>query len=166
MKKISSVLTLLIRGDAKNLVNRSLQEKLRRRLRRVLVAAGQEAGMCLSLVDDREIHDLNRIYAGEDHATDVLSFSQRPIAEALEEVTSLGDVIVSVQTAQRQADALGRSLQDELLHLAVHGFCHLLGYDHATPEEERDMFAYEAFLRTQANKKSTPECRLPSPFLH
>jgi probable rRNA maturation factor len=98
--------------------------------------------MTLSLTNDRELRQLNKKYAAEDHVTDVLSFEQ--------EAPLLGDVVISVETARRQAEAAGHSLLAELFHLAVHGMVHLLGYDHATPAEERVMFAYEAKLRARA----------------
>lgn len=103
--------------------------------------------LALSLTTDAELHALNLRFAGEDHATDVLSFSQR---EGKLSTGPLGDVVISVPTAQRQARAGRRALVDELIHLAVHGLVHLLGYDHATAGEERVMFGYEARLREAA----------------
>jgi probable rRNA maturation factor len=100
--------------------------------------------MTLSLTSDRELRALNKTYANEDHATDVLSFEQ--------EAPLLGDVIISVETAGRQAKAAKHSLGAELFHLAVHGMVHLIGYDHATKAEERVMFAYEARLRARATR--------------
>ena len=124
-------------------VSPSTVRSLRARLVRAMRAAGvAERALTLSLTDDKELRALNRTYAGEDHATDVLSFEQR---EPL-----LGDVVISVETAQRQARAAGHSLLAELFHLAVHGMVHLMGYDHATAAEERVMFAYEAKLRARA----------------
>jgi rRNA maturation RNase YbeY len=97
----------------------------------------------LSLVDDREILKLNREFAGEDHATDVLSFEQdAPLA---------GDIVISVEYAARQAK---QPLADELLHLAVHGLAHLCGYDHATKAQERVMFGWETKLREQARGRA------------
>jgi probable rRNA maturation factor len=113
-------------------------------------AAGvADAELALSLTGDAELRRLNREYAGEDHATDVLSFSQ--CEGGGDPDGPLGDVIISVPTARRQARASGGSLLDELFHLSVHGLCHLLGYDHATKREERVMFAYEARLRASAS---------------
>jgi rRNA maturation RNase YbeY len=106
-------------------------------------AAGvAELALTISLTDDKELRALNGKYAGEDHATDVLSFEQQ--------APLLGDVVISVATAKRQAQAAGHSLLAELFHLAVHGMVHLMGYDHATEAEERVMFAYEAKLRARA----------------
>ena len=100
--------------------------------------------MTLSLTDDRELRALNKKYANEDHATDVLSFEQA--------APLLGDVIISVETAARQAKTAKHSLLAELFHLSVHGMVHLLGYDHATKAEERVMFGYEAKLRARATR--------------
>lgn len=144
-----AAISILARGASRHALSSADKQALRRRLQRARKAAGQTAGFCLSLVDDAEIHALNNAFAGEDHATDVLAFPQQSIG-GIQAVASLGDIVISVPTAQRQAAALLRTLQEEILHLAVHGFCHLLGYDHATPEEEREMFAYEALLREQA----------------
>ena len=134
-------LTIDIRNGAR--VSPSTVRTLRARLGRVLRAAGVgERALSLSLTNDRELHALNLEFANEDHATDVLSFEQ--------EAPLLGDVVISVETAARQAKTAKHSLLAELFHLATHGVVHLLGYDHATKAEERVMFAYEAKLRARA----------------
>lgn len=145
-------LTVLCRGQARGLTTPELRQQLKRRLGRAMKAAGARDGeVCLSLTDDEEILALNTSYAGEDHATDVLSFSQQEgMATPGPGRAVLGDVVISVETALRQAQAAGHDLLHELLHLSVHGLVHLLGYDHATPDEERRMFGYEALLRAQA----------------
>ncbi|HVA24582.1 MAG TPA: rRNA maturation RNase YbeY [Chloroflexota bacterium] len=97
----------------------------------------------LLLTDDKRIHELNRVYRGIDQPTDVLSFSQiegnREFVPAPSGRLALGDVIVSVETARRQAADQGHALDAELRHLAVHGALHLLGYDHETDEDEARM---------------------------
>ncbi len=114
-------------------------------------AAGvADCEVALSLVDDREMLKLNRQWAGEDHATDVLSFSQREGGGGTD-THLLGDIVISIETAARQAGR--RALLDELAHLAVHGLAHLLGFDHATKAEERVMFTYEEKLRAQAERR-------------
>jgi len=126
-------------------VSPSTVRTLRARVGRAMRAAGvADRAMTLSLTNDRELRALNKKYAGEDHATDVLSFEQQ--------APLLGDVIISVETAARQAKAAKHSLLAELFHLAVHGMVHLMGYDHATKAEERVMFAYEAKLRARATR--------------
>jgi probable rRNA maturation factor len=152
------MLSLIVRPQLRSQVPRALRAALRRQLCRAMRAATlTDVQVCLTLSDDAELHELNRAYAGEDHATDVLSFAQREqqgpghAAPRLPGVVEpLGDIIVSVPMAERQAAAQGHDLPHELLHLSVHGLCHLLGYDHATPEEEAVMFGYEARLREQA----------------
>lgn len=109
-----------------------------------------EAEVTVSLVGDGEVRELNRRYRGRDEATDVLSFPLRErapagegpgIAPAEGAPLLLGDVVISLDTAARQAAAYGHSLERELAFLAVHGVLHLLGYDHGTAEEERVMSA-------------------------
>jgi probable rRNA maturation factor len=103
----------------------------------------------LRLTDDATIRTLNRDYRGKDKPTDVLAFAQRegPAAELHPDV--LGDLVISVDTARRQAK---RGLHAELLHLASHGLCHLLGYDHRDDAEERTMNARAAALRREAKR--------------
>ncbi|HEY1586412.1 MAG TPA: rRNA maturation RNase YbeY [Polyangia bacterium] len=138
-------LTIDVRGRARRAVKPGTLATLRRLLGRAMRAAGVEArALALSFSDDDELLALNRQFADEDHATDVLSFPQA--------APLLGDVIISVETAARQAKAAKHSLGAELFHLAVHGMVHLLGFDHATKAEERVMFAYEARLRARATR--------------
>ena len=95
------------------------------------------------IVDNTFIHELNRSYRGIDRETDVITF-------ALEDDDSLvvggdervlGDIYISVDKAHSQAEEYGHSFLREICFLAVHGFYHLLGYDHMTEEEEKVMFA-------------------------
>ena len=118
--------------------------------RRVLDAEGIGAAeLGIVVTGDETVRRLNREYAGEDHTTDVLSFSLEegePFA-APDAVRRLGEVVISYPTAERQAQAAARPPQDEVEHLLVHGILHLLGYDHAEPEDERMMRARENELR-------------------
>ena len=106
------------------------------RLRRVLVGAaralGSEGEIALVLGNDRLVRGLNARYRGKDKPTDVLSFPG-PGGEM-----GLGDVVISVETANRNALARGVRLQDELDVLALHGFLHALGYDHETDDGTMD----------------------------
>lgn len=91
--------------------------------------------LTLVFVDDSEIHALNREQLGVDGATDVLSFPLFELTdEGIPDVPHLGDVVISLETAQRQADAAGHSLETEVATLAAHGLTHLLGFDHPTEE--------------------------------
>jgi probable rRNA maturation factor len=115
----------------------------RARLRRVLEGAAEamRVGGAVSLViaGDRMLHRLNRDYRGKDKPTDVLSFP----GEARHH--ELGDIVISVETAARNARGLGRTLAQELDVLALHGFLHVLGYDHETDDGTMDRL--EARLR-------------------
>ncbi len=151
------MLTLQVRDSVRKSVPTPLRAALRRQVGRAMRSAGVESALVsLTLSDDAELHELNRIYAEEDHPTDVLSFAQRdadpgvaiPLPPGTPE--TLGDVIISVEIAIRQASAQGHDLLAELGHLSIHGLCHLLGMDHRDAQEERWMFGYEALLRGEA----------------
>ncbi len=106
----------------------------------------QPAHVTVLLTGDARLKRLNRDFAGEDHVTDVLSFGAEtaddfPDCEG--ETNSwvrLGDIAISVPQTKRQAADKGVRFERELAMLAIHGTLHLLGYDHAEPEEERVMF--------------------------
>jgi probable rRNA maturation factor len=110
---------------------------------RALVAALQldKEEVSFVLTDDTQIQKLNRLYRNKDKPTDVLAFALRegefaPLAGDL-----LGDVIVSVPTARRQAKEAGKDLLAELTMLLAHGLLHLLGWDHDTAAKDRRMRA-------------------------
>jgi probable rRNA maturation factor len=106
------------------------------RLRRLLEGAARRLGVTgevsLVLARDPALRSLNARYRGKDAPTDVLSFPG-PGGEA-----GLGDIVVSVDTAERNARRLRRTLQKELDVLALHGFLHVLGYDHETDDGTMD----------------------------
>ena len=113
---------------------------------KALVFLGREGDYALSLaiVDDGEIKELNRHHRQQDKATDVLSFSflSKEGADkfpAVNEGQDLGEIIVSHETAGRQAQEEGHSLPEELRALYTHGLLHLLGYDHQAAEQRRTM---------------------------
>jgi probable rRNA maturation factor len=91
------------------------------------------------LANAERARDLNRRYAGEDHATDVLSFPDWTTGD--EGLRYYGDVVIAVPVADAQADAAGHGLSDEMALLAVHGVLHLLGHDHAGRAEREKMEA-------------------------
>jgi len=93
------------------------------------------------IVDDAEIHALNREWRGKDKPTDVLSWPQTEPGEPLSDY--LGDVVISRDTAERQAAARGWELDDELALLLVHGILHLLGHEDDTEEGAETMKAIE-----------------------
>lgn len=101
------------------------------------VLAAPEAELSVALVDDAQIQVLNQRYRDVDRATDVLSFAGGEAPELAEEPALLGDVVVSLETAWRQAAEFGHSPEREVGYLVAHGVLHLLGFDHET-EELRD----------------------------
>ena len=117
---------------------------LRRRARRILAAIDRDrAELSISLVDDAEIAALNLRYRGRPRPTDVLSFSLLEGAHSDRRGALLGDVVIGIETAARQARGRRRTLDDEVARLLVHGALHLVGYDHARAAEARNMRAQE-----------------------
>lgn len=115
----------------------------------VLAALGEhDAELSVSLVGDTEIQALNRDYRNKDRATDVLAFAMREGAVTPGADTVLGDVVISLDTAARQAAERGVVLSTEVRALLIHGILHLLGYDHERgPNDARRMKAKERWLQ-------------------
>lgn len=101
----------------------------------------QDREVSILLTDDKRIHQLNKVYRGKDRPTDVLAFAMQEGELAALAGPVLGDVIVSVPTARKQADERGAALLDEVTMLLAHGLLHLLGWDHETPAKDRRMRA-------------------------
>ncbi|MCB9730516.1 MAG: rRNA maturation RNase YbeY [Deltaproteobacteria bacterium] len=125
-------------------------------------AAVRERELSIVLTDDATIRRYNATWRGEDKATDVLSF---PMDEGEGAPPGgggpLGDVVLSLDTAAAQATEHGQSLEDELTFLLVHGFCHLLGHDHAEPDEAAQMRAEEERLLARV---APGAARPPTPY--
>jgi probable rRNA maturation factor len=102
-----------------------------------------ESELSISLVGDEEMAGLNERFRSEPAATDVLSFSLLEGDHAAFRGDLLGEVVIDVEAAARQASALGHGLDAELARLLIHGTLHLLGYDHRREEESRAMEAAE-----------------------
>lgn len=96
----------------------------------------------LIIVDNKYIHKLNKEYRNIDRETDVITFALEDESDLVlpNDERVLGDIYISIDKARSQAEEYGHSLLRELAFLAVHGFYHLLGYDHQTKEEEEVMF--------------------------
>ena len=105
----------------------------------------ESAEISVVLTDDEHIQELNRVYRGSDRPTDVLAFSQieGEQAKAQAERVALGDVVISVDTAERQAAEQGHALENELDLLIIHGVLHLLGYDDETEADAAEMRRHE-----------------------
>lgn len=114
---------------------------------------------CISFVSSERIREINRDFRNIDKVTDVISFAlddededMDPIRNFMASdenfVTSIGDIIISVDRAKEQAEEYGHSLERELGFLALHGFLHLNGYDHQTEEEEEEMTGLQTEILT------------------
>ncbi|WP_438433358.1 rRNA maturation RNase YbeY [Gorillibacterium sp. sgz500922] len=155
-----------------------IREELIGQLTELLAIAGRQEDIehgevALTFVDDEEIRRLNEEYRGKDKATDVLSFPmlddsiEEPeidysdleelsdedggAPEDFDEEEPLGDIVISVERALAQAEEYGHSPERELGFLFVHGFLHLIGYDHEQgPDEEKEMFAKQEEILAKA----------------
>ncbi len=97
------------------------------------------ASFSVLLIDDEEMHKLNKMYRGIDRTTDVLSFALEDGLSIQSEIRELGDIYVSIPKMKEQSIAYGHSEKRELSFLCVHGLLHLLGYDHTRSEEDEKM---------------------------
>jgi len=117
----------------------------RRALKMLAALALDESELSIALVSDKVIHALNRDYRKKDKPTDVLAFAMREgegiAMGGASHSEVLGDVIISVDTARKQARAHKKTLLEEMTMLLAHGLLHLLGYDHQNDRDERVMNA-------------------------
>ncbi len=105
-------------------------------------------------VEDDEIHRINREYRKVDRVTDVISFAFEDNEEMMyNDIRVLGDIYICIPQMKRQAINYGHSEKRELSFLAVHGLLHLLGYDHMTKEEEKEMFGLQELILDGENIK-------------
>lgn len=114
---------------------------------------GDDYDISISFVDNKEIHELNKQFRGVDRATDVLSFPM--LSDEFEDVEyeemSLGDIVVSLERALEQSIEYGHSFEREVCFLVCHSMFHLLGYDHDTEENTREMREKEEAVLTKLN---------------
>lgn len=123
----------------------------------------------LLLTNDKKIRELNLEYRGKDSSTDVLSFPAIDSGGAVignfeDEIfyeypdghkeLELGDIVISVQTAVKQAEEIGNSFESEFRFLFIHSFLHLLGYDHMNNSDEREMLAMQKYLTSFFRKEN------------
>jgi len=100
------------------------------------ILPGQPAGVTIAFVSDRAMRELNRLWRHQPVTTDVLSFPAEQDEFEKVEGARLGDVVISVEQAARQAKENGLTLDEEIAQLILHGLIHLCGYDHATDNGE------------------------------
>lgn len=129
-----------------NLTSEELDTKL---IERVIEGTSKFLNIKSSLVsiviiDNEEIHKINKTYRGVDAPTDVISFAfmDEDINPA-SELTNLGEIYISIEKAKSQAIEYNHSFEREISFLTVHGLLHLLGYDHMTKEDEKEMFTLQ-----------------------
>ncbi len=138
-------MTVRLSGPARRrglpVVDRRLLRARARRVLREIERASSE--LSIALVDDAGIRALNTAWRGRDRPTDVLAFALEEGPHAERRGPLLGDVVIGVETAARQARARRRSLDDEVARLLVHGALHLIGHDHVRPSQARRMRAEE-----------------------
>ncbi|MGA1844298.1 MAG: rRNA maturation RNase YbeY [bacterium] len=123
---------------------------MRRVVERIFGVLGlQTQEVSILFVSDRYVRRLNKCYRGIDQPTDVLAFSMREGEWTDIQPQLLGDVVISVETAARQAKEVGHGLDRELTILLVHGILHLLGYDHMEKRDAERMQAQERVVLSE-----------------
>ncbi|MCA0992896.1 rRNA maturation RNase YbeY [Pseudalkalibacillus hwajinpoensis] len=144
--------------DETETLNQDQLEMLEKLLSHAAKEEGVEAGSEVSImfVNNERITEINRDYRGKDQPTDVISFAlddeeegDDPIVFEEQIPHLLGEIVVSVPKIKEQATDYGHSFERELGFLCVHGFLHLLGYDHMTDEDEKEMFGKQKVLLEQ-----------------
>ncbi|MFN2527527.1 MAG: rRNA maturation RNase YbeY [Candidatus Baltobacteraceae bacterium] len=120
---------------------------IKRTAKKLLAAVDErQSALSISFVDDQEIRELNRAHRGKDKPTDVLSFPLWEEGDAHLGERLLGDVVISVDTARRQAAEYDASLEAEINRLLIHGVLHVMGHDHEEAAERKEMRAEERRL--------------------
>lgn len=149
---------------------KQVTEEMQQQIRDLLEFAAQRIGqeqkeMAVTFVDNARVHEVNLEYRGIDRPTDVVSLEYKPeteiifdeemlldnpdLSEMLEDFDAyIGELYISVDKAHEQAEEYGHSFEREMGFLAVHGFLHINGYDHYTPEEEAEMFGLQEEILT------------------
>ncbi|AZV50880.1 rRNA maturation RNase YbeY [Bacillus halotolerans] len=136
----------------------SVSEEMLKEVENLLQFAAEREGVqdqaevSVTIVTNEDIQQINKEYRGKDTPTDVISFALEEEGEDEVEIVGaemppvLGDIIISADRTREQAEEYNHSFKRELGFLAVHGFLHLLGYDHMTKEEEEEMFTKQKDL--------------------
>jgi probable rRNA maturation factor len=135
-------------GKARSIVRRAVAQA-------AATASTTGTELAIVLTDDSAIRQLNRLWRGIDTATNVLSF---PSKQTADEPAHLGDIVLAHQTIAREARAEGKPFAHHLAHLVVHGFLHLIGYDH---DKDADAESME-----QTERKILRRLNIPDPYRH
>ncbi len=152
--------------DETKQVSQEMMDKIRDMLNFAAKKLGKEnKEMAITFVDNEKIHQINLDYRDMDRPTDVVSLEYKPetdivfseedleadpdLAAVMEDYDAyIGELFISVDKAHEQAENYGHSFEREMGFLAVHGFLHINGYDHYTPEEEEEMFTLQEEILT------------------
>lgn len=123
---------------------------------------GKEIEVCITLSDDATIQELNKNYRNKDKPTNVLSFPQHTSEDSFspmpeEEPLMLGDIILAHETVVKEAAEQSKSVENHTLHLILHGFLHLLEYDHIEEDDAEEMEAMEIAILSRFNISSPYE---------
>ena len=131
-------------GDVEEIINKAAQTALTAALI-PRFAEGRDLEVSVVLANDDLVQILNHEYRDKDKPTNVLTFASLDDEEGLPEegVLNLGDIVLSYQTLDREAQEQGKFLLDHVKHMTVHGMLHLLGYDHKTEDQATDMETLE-----------------------
>ncbi len=112
----------------------------------------KDAIVSINLIDNKRIHEINKAYRGVDRETDVISFAfLEDETDPDMDIENLGEIYISLEKAHSQALEYGHSFKRELCFLVVHGLLHLLGYDHMTEKEEKEMFSLQEEILSSLN---------------
>ena len=134
--------------DDKNIYDKSIERVLNRGIKKEQL---KDVIFNVIIVDNEYIHKLNREYRKIDRPTDVITFALEDYDDIkYEDFRLLGDIYISLDKAKSQAIEYGHSFKREICFLAVHGFLHLLGYDHMEKEEEKIMFGKQELILNEA----------------
>lgn len=115
----------------------------------------ERGSLSLALVSNRSIRELNRQWRGKDYATDVISFPLELDEPPPGVPWEVGEIVISVEKAKEQAEQYGHSIEREFAFLFVHGFLHILGFDHETKREEAEMMALQSSALEKAGYSRT-----------
>jgi probable rRNA maturation factor len=131
---------------------------IKRRLQQIMAYLGcADRELSVVLAGDRLVRRLNRTYRGQDRPTNVLAFPQYPTYDGEPSTTLLGDVVVSLPTAAREAQTLQQCLEEHVVYLLLHGLLHLLGYDHEqSPAGRRRMERREQEVLAHLREQDAP----------
>jgi probable rRNA maturation factor len=145
-KKLNVLANLVLRS-AVDVVKRA---KLKQRQRKLTVEFDRRGILDIALVSDRQIKKLNCEWRGVNAPTDVLSFPFEPSINHSDIPFEIGQIVISIERAIKQARDYNHSLDREMAFLLTHGFLHVLGFDHGTKKEELEMFGLQRKILNKA----------------